>query len=178
MNKSFSLLKGSLRLRAQLLVVKRVAFLLQHHQRPELVRPDLVKADPDAQLQRRPEVERTPQQDTNLGGLRRIKPVQRTVAAAATIVGGVGAEAGVAEFVTPQRPMNQEPQGGLFRPLPGRQFGSLVSWNMPSRASIAAFTATAWWMIGTSPAYPSENSSSFLKSAPAGARLMINSCRL
>lgn len=144
----------------------------------ELVRADLVERDPDAQFQRRPKVERAPQQKTCLRRLRGIQSVERAVAAAAAIVGSVRAEAGVTEFVAPQRPVNQEPQGGPFGPLLGSQFGSPVSWNMPSRASIAAFTATAWWMIGTSPEYPSEDSSSFLKSVAAGARLMISSWRL
>lgn len=165
-------------MRVHLLAVQCVAFLFERNQRPELVRRDLIEADPDPQLQRRPKVERAAQQQSRLGGLRGIQFVQRAVAAAAAIVGRIGTEAGIAEFVAAERPVNQEPEGGLFGPLPGRQFGSLVSWNAPSRASIAALTATAWWMMGTSPAYPSEDSSSFLKSAPAGARLMINSCRL
>jgi len=165
-------------MRVHLLAVQSVAFLFERNQRPELVRRDLIEADPDPQLQRRPKVERAPQQQTRLGGLRRVQLVERAVAAAAAIFGRVRAETGVAEFVAAKRPMNQEPQGGVFRPLPGRQFGSPVSSKAPSRASMAAFTATAWWMTGTSPAYPSEDSSSFLNSAPAGARLMINSCRL
>ena len=65
---------------------------------------------------------------------------------------GIGAEAWIAEFLAAERPMNEEAQGWLLRPLPGRQFGSPVSWKTASRASIAALTATAWWMIGTSPA--------------------------
>jgi hypothetical protein len=73
-----------------------------------------------------------------------IELVERAVAAAASIVRSVRAEAGVAEFVAAERPMNQEAQGWSVGPLPGGQFGSPVSWNAPSRASIAAFTATAW----------------------------------
>ncbi len=138
-------------MRVHLLAVQRVAFLFQDHQRLKLVRADLIKVDSDTQLQRRPQVERAPQQQTRLRGLCGIQLVQRAVVAAAAIVGGVRAEAGVAEFLAAERPMNQEPQGGFFRPLPARQFGSPVSWNAPSRASIAALTATAWWMIGTSP---------------------------
>jgi len=72
------------------------------------------------------------------------------MAAAAAIVGSVGAEAGVAEFLAAQSPMNQEPQGGFFGPLLACQFGSEDSSKAPSNASIAAFTATAWWMTGTS----------------------------
>ena len=65
---------------------------------------------------------------------------------------GIGAETGIAQFLAAECPMNEEPQGWLLRPLPGRQFGSPVSWKTASRASIAAFTVTAWWMIGMSPA--------------------------
>jgi len=46
------------------------------------------------------------------------------VVAAAAIVRSVGAEAGVAELLAAERPMNQEAQGGLLGPLPMSQFGS------------------------------------------------------
>jgi hypothetical protein len=74
------------------------------------------------------------------------------MAAAAAVVGSVGAEAGVAEFFAAQSPMNQKSQGGFFRPLPACQFGCEGSSKALSSASMAAFTATAWWMIGASPA--------------------------
>jgi hypothetical protein len=70
----------------------------------------------------------------------------------AAIVGSVGAEAGIAEFFATQCPVNQKSQGGFFGPLPSAQFGSEDSSKALSNASIAAFTATAWWMIGASPA--------------------------
>jgi hypothetical protein len=62
------------------------------------------------------------------------------------------AESRIAEFIAPQGPVDQVPEGGLFRPLAGQEFGSRSSWKPASSASIAAFTATAWWMTGTSPA--------------------------
>jgi hypothetical protein len=46
----------------QLLATQGVAFIIEGHHRPELIRPDLVQADSDAQLQRRPEIERATQQ--------------------------------------------------------------------------------------------------------------------
>ena len=138
-------------MRVHLLAVQRVAFFFQHYEGAELVRPDLVKIYSDSQLQRRSKVEGAPEQQARLRRLRRIELVEWAVGAAATVVGGVRAKAGIAEFVAAERPMNQEPQGGPLGPLPWRQFGSPDSWNMPSRASSAAFTATAWWMIGTSP---------------------------
>jgi hypothetical protein len=70
----------------------------------------------------------------------------------AAVVGCIRAEAGVAEFLAPQSPMNQKSQGGFFGPLPCGQFGSPDSSKAPSSASMAAFTAKAWWMMGTSPA--------------------------
>ena len=130
-------------MRVHLLAVQSVAFLLQHHQRLEFVRADLIKVESDAQLQRRPKVERAPQQQTRLGGLRGIQSVQRAVVAAAALVGGVRAEARIAEFLPAERPMNQESQGGPLRPVPVQKFGSRSSWKPASRASIAAFTATA-----------------------------------
>jgi len=131
-------------MRVHLLAVQRVAFFFQHYEGAELVRPDLVEIYSDSQLQRRPKVEGAPEQQARLGGLSRIELVEWTMAASAAIVGRVGAEAGVAEFVAAERPMNQEPQGGPLRPLPVSQFGSRCSSNAPSKASIAAFTATAW----------------------------------
>ena len=67
-------------------------------------------------------------------------------------VGRVGTQLRVAEFVPAQGPMNKESQGGLLGPLPAYEFGSPDSWNPSSSASMAAFTATAWCMIGASPA--------------------------
>jgi len=93
-------------MRVHLLAVQRVAFLFEHHKRPELVGPDLVKANPDAQLQRRPKVERAPQQQSRFGGLCGIQLVERAVVAAAAIVRSVRAETGVTEFLPAERPMN------------------------------------------------------------------------
>ena len=47
-------------------------------------------------------------------------------------------------------------------PIAGGKLASRSSANAVSIASIAAFTATAWWMIGTSPTYPSVEITSFL----------------
>jgi hypothetical protein len=125
-------------------------FFLQLDQCCELIRPNLVEADSDAHLQRGPEIERAPQQQPSLGRLRGVQFVQRAMVAAAAVVGSVGAEALVAKFLATQRPMNQKSQGGFFGPLPACQFGSEDSSKAPSKASMAAFTATAWWMTGTS----------------------------
>jgi hypothetical protein len=108
----------------KLFLVHLLLLFADHYQSPKLVRSDVIEVDPDAQLQRRPEVERAPQQQTRLGRLRRIEPVQRAVVATAAIVGSVRAEAGVTEFLAAERPVNQEAQGGSLGPLPIGQFGS------------------------------------------------------
>jgi len=66
-------------------------FFLQLDQCCELIRPNFVEADSDAQLQCRPQVDYTAQQQTRLRGLRRVQFVQRAVVATAAIVGSVGA---------------------------------------------------------------------------------------
>jgi predicted hotdog family 3-hydroxylacyl-ACP dehydratase len=81
-------------------------FFFQYLDCGELIRPDLIESDPDAHFQRRPQVERAPQQQTRLGGLCGIELVQRAVAAAATIVGRIRAQPRVTEFVAAKRPMN------------------------------------------------------------------------
>jgi len=146
---SSSLLSAML---VQLLAIQGVAFVCEQDEGSELIRPDLVQADSDAHLQRGLEIDRTAQQQTRLGRLRRVQFVQRAMVATAAIVGSVRAEAGIAEFFAPQRPMNQKSQGGFFGPLPCGQFGCEGSSKALSSASMAAFTATAWWMIGASPA--------------------------
>lgn len=154
-----------------------LALFIHDHHRPKLICPNLIEADSGAHPQRCPKFNRPPQQRSCFGRLRGVEPVQRVVIATAA-VWRVVAEPRIAEIVAPQRPVNEESQGELFGPLPACQFGSAVSWNEASKASMAAFTATAWWMIGTSPAYPSALCTSLLYKDAAGAKLMINSCRL
>ena len=128
-----------------------VLLFLECQHRVELVCGNLVERDPDAQLQRGPEIEGTPEQKPGLGILRRIELVQRAVVAAASVVRCIRAQLRVTELLAPQRPVDQESQGGLLRPLPAYEFGSAPSWKAASSASMAAFTETAWWMIGDSP---------------------------
>jgi len=81
--------------------VEPFTFLFHGKHRPELIRPNFVEADSDAQLQCRPQVDYTAQQQTRFGRLRRVQFVQRAVVATAAIVGSVRAEAGIAEFLAP-----------------------------------------------------------------------------
>lgn len=138
--------------RTKQLRVERSAYFLDDLDGGELIRPNLIQPYADAQPQSTVEVHGAPQQHSNLGPLRRIQFVQRAVIAPPTVVRRVMAKPGVAQLITAQGPVNQESQGGLIRPLPAGQFGSAVSWKAASMASMAAFTATAWWVMGTSPA--------------------------
>jgi hypothetical protein len=65
------------------------------------------------------------------------------MAAAATAVGSVRAEARIAQLLAAECPMRKEADGRILRPLPSYEFGSAVSWKAASSASMAAFTATA-----------------------------------
>ncbi|QOY88186.1 hypothetical protein [Paludibaculum fermentans] len=44
-------------MRIHLLTVQPVSFFFQHHQRPKLIRPDIIEADRDAQLQGGPDID-------------------------------------------------------------------------------------------------------------------------
>ncbi len=129
-------------------------FLFEDEHGEELIGPDLVEANPDAQLQCCPEIDRTTDEQTGLGRLGSIQAVKRAVITAAA-VRRIRAQPRIAELIAPEGPVDEVAKGWLLRPLPGQQFGSRSSWKPASSASIAAFTATAWWMTGTSPAYPS-----------------------
>ena len=134
-----------------LLPVHPVPFLFEDQHRVELIRADVIKGEMDAQLQRRPEVQSAPDEEASLRRLRLVEPIERTVVAPVTVVGRVGTQLRVAEFIPAQGPVNQESQGWLLGPRAAYEFGSPDSWNPASSASMAAFTATAWCMIGASP---------------------------
>ena len=97
----------------------------------------------NAESERGTEIQRAPEEHSGLRRLRGVEPVQRAVVTPAAVVRRVVAKPRVAELIPAQGPVNQESQGGLFGPLPVGQFGSAVSWKAASRASMAAFTATA-----------------------------------
>jgi len=126
--------------------------LFEYEQRVELVSRHLVQSDLHAEFQCGVQVDCVAKQQAKIGCLGRVEPIQRAVITAAAIVGSIRAEPWVAELPATQRPVDQESQGGLFGPLPGTQFGSEFSSKAASSASMAAFAATAWWMMGTPPA--------------------------
>ena len=134
----------------QLLAVQLFAFVFEDQHRVELIRTNVIKAEVDAQLQRRPEVQRAPDEETGLRRLRLVELIERTVVTPFAVV-CVGTQIRFAEFVLAQGPVDQESQGWLLGPRAAYEFGSPDSWNPASSASMAAFTATAWCMIGASP---------------------------
>lgn len=133
-------------------MVQRVAFLFHHQERVEFIRPNLVETNLDAELQRSAQVECAADQEAGFARLRGLEFVERAMVAAVAVLRCVRTQPWIAEFLAPQGPVDQEAEGGPLRPLPIQKFGSRSSWKAASSASIAAFTARAWWMIGTSPA--------------------------
>ena len=105
-------------MRVSPLAVQLVPFVVQNEHRVELVGPDIVEADLDSQVQRRAQIEGAPDEQTGFGSLRGVELVLGAVVATSTI-GRVRTQAGFAQFVAPQGPIDEVAQGGLFGPLPG-----------------------------------------------------------
>jgi hypothetical protein len=105
-------------MRVRPLAVQLVPFFVQDHHCVELVGPDIVQPNVDSQVERRAQVEGAPDEQAGFGGLRGIELVLRAVIAT-TATGGVRTQAGIAQIVAPERPVDQVSQGGLLRPLPG-----------------------------------------------------------
>ena len=72
----------------------------------------------DTEVERRAQVESTPNEQSGFGGLRSVEFVLRAVVATATF-GRVRTQAGIAQLLAPERPMDEVAEGGLLRPLPG-----------------------------------------------------------
>jgi hypothetical protein len=72
------------------------------------------------QFQGAHQIESTPDEQSLLRALGGVEPVQRAVGAPlAAFFWRIGAEAGIAQFLAAQRPMHQEPERRIIRPLPG-----------------------------------------------------------
>jgi hypothetical protein len=100
------------------LAIQLVPLVVEDQHGVELICPDVVQGDVDSQVQCRAQIESAPDEQTGLGGLRGIELVLGAVVAPATIR-RIRAQAGLAKFIAPERPVNEIPQGGLLRPLPG-----------------------------------------------------------
>ena len=104
----------------RLLSFQQVPLLRDDQHCAELVPTNLIESDVDSQLERAHQIQRAPNQQTFLRALGGVQPVQRAmVAPLGIVVRRVGAQAGIAQFLAAQRPMYQEPERRIIRPLPG-----------------------------------------------------------
>ena len=62
-------------MRVRPLAIQQVPFVVEDQHRVELIRPDLVQANVDAQVQRRAQVESAPDEQSGFGGLRGVESV-------------------------------------------------------------------------------------------------------
>lgn len=73
----------------------------------------------NGQFQRAHQIESAPDQQAFLRALGGVQPVERAVVATmAVLLRRVWTQAGVAQFIAPQRPMHQESEGRIIRTLP------------------------------------------------------------
>ena len=71
-------------------------------------------------FQRSHQIESAPDEQALLRALGGVQAVERAmVAPFAIVLRRVGAQAGIAQFLAAQRPMHQEPERRIIRPLPG-----------------------------------------------------------
>jgi hypothetical protein len=104
-------------MRVRSLAVQLVPFFVQDHHCVEFVGPDIIQPDVDSQVERRAQVEGAPDEQAGFGSLRGVELVLGAVVATSAI-GGVRTQAGIAQIVAPERPVDEVAQGGLLRPLP------------------------------------------------------------
>jgi hypothetical protein len=104
----------------QLLALQQVPLVRDDQHCAELIRANLVKAEVNPKFQRAHQVKRAPDQQSLLRALGGVQAVQRAmVAPFAIVLRRVGAQAWIAQFLPAQRPMHQEPERRIVRPLPG-----------------------------------------------------------
>ena len=95
-----------------------IAFFFEDLHHHKLVSTDLLEGDPDAELQCRAHVQRTPHQNSGLAMLRLIDPDERAMVAPLSLR-RIVAELRIAQGVAPERPIHQIADGGMIRPLAG-----------------------------------------------------------
>ena len=104
----------------RLLSFQQVPLLRDDQHCAELVGANLVKADVNPQFWRANQVERAPDEQSLLRALSGVQAVERAMVAPLIIIlRRVGAQAGIAQFLAAQRPMHQESERRIIRPLPG-----------------------------------------------------------
>jgi hypothetical protein len=99
------------------LTLQLVPLVVEDQHRVELVGWNLAQANVDTEVQSRAQVQGAPDEQTGFGGLRGVQFVLGAVVAATTI-GSIGTQAWFAQFVAPERPVDEVTKGGLLRPLP------------------------------------------------------------
>jgi hypothetical protein len=108
-------------------LIQPLALVFEDQHGIELVGADLIERNADAQLQRGPEIERAADQQAGLARLRSVEFIEWAMVAAATVLWRVGTQPRIAQLLAPQRPVDQEAEGGPIRPLPVQKFGSRSS---------------------------------------------------
>ena len=107
-------------LSGRFLPLQQVPLLRDDQHRAKLIRPNLAKTDVNPKFQCAHQVESAPDQQSLLRALGGIQAVQwAMVAPPAIVLRRVGAQAGIAQFLSAQCPMHQEPERRIIRPLPG-----------------------------------------------------------
>ena len=87
--------------------LKEVPLLRDDQHGAELVPANVIKTNMDGQLERAHQIESTPDKQTFLRALGSIQPVERAmVATMRLLLRRVRAQAGIAQFLAPQRPMH------------------------------------------------------------------------
>jgi len=99
------------------LAIQLVPLFIQDQHCVELVRPDIVQADVDAEVECRAQVECAPDEQPGFGGLRGVELVLGAVVAT-TAIGRVRTQARFAQFIAPERPVDKVSQGWFLGPLP------------------------------------------------------------
>ncbi len=100
------------------LAFEQFAFFVEDPHGVELIRPDFLQADADSHIECCAEIERAADQQAGRGVLRFVELVLGAVITAPAFR-RIRAEAGLAQLLAAERPMDEVAQGGLFGPLPG-----------------------------------------------------------
>jgi len=66
-----------------------ISFVFEYHHSSELIGTNLVESNVNAQLQRRPKVQRPPEEEPRFGILGSVQLVERTVITMAAVVGRI-----------------------------------------------------------------------------------------
>jgi hypothetical protein len=103
----------------QLLALQQVPLLRDDQYCAELIPANLVNVNVNAQLQSSHQVQSPPDQQSLLRALTGVEAVKWAMLATLAIAfWRIGAQAGIAEFLLAQRPVHQEPERRIIRPLP------------------------------------------------------------